>query len=100
MNIHFEKSGGFAFVPGLAKGVTIDTQTLAPQSGQRLTDLVQRANFFALPSSLPLPSGAADHHTYTLTVQDGSRQHTVILTDPISIADLSQLVDELQRLVP
>jgi hypothetical protein len=100
MEISFEKSGGFAYFPGLAQSVTVDTQKLAAPTAQRLMDLVQRAAFFSLPSSLPAPAGSADHYSYTLTVHDGLRQHTVTLTDPITDANLSQLIDELQRIVP
>jgi len=100
MKISLEKSGGFAYMPGLDKPIAVDTQTLDAPVARRLTDLVQRADFFSLPPGTSLPSGAADYHSYKLTVQDGTREHTVTLTDPLSNADLSQLIDELQRMAP
>lgn len=100
MKLFLEKSGGFAYIPGLDKPIAVDTQALDPKVAQRLMNLVQRVNFFSLSSSTILPSGAADYFSYKLNIQDGAREHTVTLTDPISNADLSQLIDELQRTAP
>lgn len=99
MKIVFETSGGFAFTPALGKPVTIDTSQIDPTAARELESLIREARFFDLPAQAPPPpSGAADYFTYTLTVEDGSRQHTIEFTDPISDPTIGRLVLVLQEL--
>ena len=96
MTITFEMSGGFAHLPALSRPVTIDTAQLEPQFRTELESLVRQSRFFDQPT-YPIPAkGAADYRTYTITVQDGSRVHTIQLTDPITDINLEQLVSRLR----
>jgi hypothetical protein len=98
MKISLSKSGGFASFPGLSRPVVTDTAQLDPRLSQQLEALVQDAGFFDRPASVDTTArGAADYFTYTLTVEDGSRVHTVRLTEPITDASLKRLVDSLQK---
>lgn len=97
MKITIEINGGFAPLPALSRPITIDTTTLNPQLVQQLESLVRDAAFFDRPAFINTTAkGAADYRTYTITVQDGPRVHTVSLTDPISDPSLEQLVSHLQ----
>ena len=99
MKITFEMSGGFAPIPSLSRPVIIDTVQMDPQAAQQLKFFVQEALFFDQPEqSTPPAKGAADLRTYTLTVEDGARVHTVQLTDPIKDAALERFVSHLQTL--
>jgi hypothetical protein len=97
MKITFIMSGGFAYLPALSKPVMTDTTKLEPQMAKELESLVWESHFFDLPAlpNIP-PKGAADHQTYTITVEDGSNTHTVQVTDPITDANLGRLVARFQ----
>ncbi len=97
MRIQFTVDGGFAAFPGLSQPVTIDTTTLPSGEAATLEGLVTKARFFEQPEHASVaPPGAADYRQYTITVEDGSRRHTVQLDEPISDPDLAELVAQLQ----
>jgi hypothetical protein len=58
---------------------------------------VASTQFFGLPARVDTTSpGAADYITYTITIEDDDREHTVILTDPVSDERLVRLIDHLR----
>ena len=97
MRITFKTAGGIAYFPGLAAARTVDASTLPPARQQEIRDLLDAVRFFDLPSRLPARRGAADYQTYTITVADGDRQHTVEVSDPVP-PDLQPLVDLVRNL--
>jgi len=99
MKINLEMSGGFAYIPALSGPFIIDTAQIDPVAANQLKSLVQRSHFFEQPAQAGImPKGAADYRTYTITVTDGSRVHTIQLTDPITDTNLQQLVSQLQTM--
>jgi len=99
MKINFEMTGGFAPVPALHKPVILDTGKIAPEIANELTSLVRKSDFFHQPLQTGnIAKGAADYRTYTITVDEDSLVHTIQLTDPITDANLRQLVTLLQSL--
>ena len=97
MRIEFKTEGGVAHFPGLSRPVVIDSESLSAEEGAELTRLVGAARFFERPSTVgTLLPGAADYRQYTITVEDGGRQHTVKLTDPVEDPALQQLLHFLQ----
>ncbi|UOQ69641.1 protealysin inhibitor emfourin [Hymenobacter volaticus] len=99
MKIDFKMEGGFAFLPALNKPVTIDTTQLAPHVAKQLEFLVRESRFFNQPAQTRTAAkGAADYQTYTLTIEDGPRAHTIQLTDPIADANLQGLVAHLRTM--
>jgi hypothetical protein len=95
--INFESDGGFAHFPGLSRPVRIDTAELAPEQAEHLNGLVERARFFEQPSEVGAPpSGAADLRSYTITVRDGDRTHTVRTSDALEDPALRDLVEHLR----
>jgi emfourin len=95
--INFESGGGFAHFPGLSRPVRIDTQELAAEQADQLKGLVERARFFEQPAELGSPPpGAADLRSYTITVQDGDRTHTVKTSDALEDPALRDLVEYLR----
>src|SRR4051812_2165480 len=99
MKITFEMQGGFAHIPGLSGPVIVDTAQLDPQIATQLEASVHESRFFDQPASITLQAkGAADHRTYTITIEDGTRIHTVQLTDPIPDANLERFVSHLQNI--
>lgn len=98
MKIELEVDGGIAYTPGLAAPVAIDTATLAPELARMLEELVEQADFFSAPATLgSLSRGAADHQTYTITIRDERRSHTVKIVDLAARPEVGALVRALQR---
>jgi hypothetical protein len=99
MKLTFKMSGGFAYIPALSRPVIIDTAQIDPQVANQIESLVQESRFFDQPAIINnAPKGSADYRTYTITVEEGSRAHTVELTDPITDTNLERLVSFLEGL--
>ena len=97
MRITFQSDGGIAFVPKLNQPVVIDTARLPAEQRTKLEGLLQSARFYALPPSIGQKRrGAADVREYTLRVEDGTRDHTVRVTEPFEHPELEQLITELR----
>jgi hypothetical protein len=90
--------GGLAYLPGLAAPLIVDTAALPAEERQALERLVVDASVFDQPSSPKVATRGADQRTYTLTVDDGSRKHTVRLSDPVGDPALATLLQKLQGL--
>jgi hypothetical protein len=97
MKINFKTSGGFAHLPAFSKPFVVDTEKVDPQIARQLESFVQESRFFEQPAQANTTrKGAADYQTYTITIEDNTRSHTVQLTDPINDANLHQLVAQLR----
>jgi hypothetical protein len=97
MRIQFKTEGGFAYIPGLNKPVTIDLDELPEQEADELQQLLQTARFFELPQRLGMPSPkAADMQQYKITVERQEGSHTVQLSDMSDDPHLRKLVDVLK----
>ena len=96
MRINFERSGGFA---GMRITTTVDTQSLPADQASELNQLVASSGFFNLPATIP-STGGADQYTYTVTISDQGRQHTVVVKDgsiPPALQPLLQRLTGLAR---
>ena len=97
MRIEFKTEGGIAHFPGLSRPVVIDSEALAQQDAGELKRLVEAARLFERPIVAGAPrQGAADYRQYTISVEEGGRQHTVQLVDPVEDPSLQQLLRFLQ----
>jgi len=97
VHITLKTTGGIAHFPGLAAPRTVDVSTLPSDRQQEIQKLLDAAQFFALPRRAPARRGAADYQTYTISVADGARQHTIEVSDPVP-PDLARLLDVLREL--
>jgi hypothetical protein len=88
MKISARACGGFA---GLAEAYDLDTTSHPGGSG--FEDLLQRLDFFAASPSCPL---GADLPRWEITVEDGTRCHTVFLREDGSGSDWQALLDRLR----
>lgn len=99
MKITLIRSGGLAYIPALNKPISIDTALIDSKIANELEILIQKARFYNLPERINIPKkGAADHRMYTITVQDGSRTHTIQFTDPIIDPALNGIISRLEAL--
>lgn len=96
MKIDFRAEGGLAAFPGLAAPLTIQCDALPAPENERMRSLVQRADFFALPSR-DARAAMPDARAYTIAVDDGERCKTVTVREPIADPALRDLVDALRE---
>lgn len=97
MRVQLRTEGGVAHFPGLSRPVLIDSTALSSDDAEELQRLVTAARFFEQPARAGTPPrGAADYRRYTITIDDGARQHTVQLTDPVSDQALRELLRFLE----
>jgi len=74
MQIHFERSGGFA---GLRLAHDIDSAILPADQEAHLKDLVEQSRFFELPAVLRAERPGADRFQYKLRLKGDSQEHTI-----------------------
>ena len=91
--ILFERTGGFM---GRKVSVTINLDDLPDDQASLLNDLMNEADFFALPADLTRPA-MPDAFTYNITISSEERQHSVRVSDSGVPDDLRPLLDELSR---
>ena len=98
MRVELQVDGGVAYFPGLSRPVVVNSDDLPKEQAGQLQQLLDDARFFEQPAaSRSVPKGAADMRRYTITAQDGRRNQTVRLVEPIEDSHLQALVDFLQR---
>jgi hypothetical protein len=95
MKIRYQQSGGFS---GIRKTSIVDTQALPAREAKKVQDLVESAGFFDLPKKFPRPKSGADYFTYSLTVEDGDRSHSVEVSEPSAPESLRPLIRYLASL--
>jgi hypothetical protein len=98
MRVVFQVTGGIAALPGLAAPRMIDVDALEPEKRATVERLVHAAHFFDLPPRLPAPQGSADCQSYEIAIEDGQRQHTVVVSDPVTQPAVQALVAQLRKL--
>ena len=81
MRLTFEREGGLAALPGLARPITIDTSALSSEEAAHWDRLVSDADAWSLPASAA--QAKADGRTYHLTLEDGARSAKLTLCDPL-----------------
>jgi hypothetical protein len=94
MIIHLVRSGGFG---GLRREIRIETGSLAREEREPIEGLVRDSGFFTLPEKYPRPERGADYFTYSITVEDGERIHTVEVSQPSLPESLRPLLRELSK---
>jgi hypothetical protein len=97
VRVQFKTEGGIAYLPGLSRPVTIDSDQLSPEEAAELKQLIEATDFFDLPANVgPSPRGAADYRQHTVTIEQGGRQHTVQLNDLVQDTHLQRLLTFLR----
>lgn len=95
MQIRYQQSGGFS---GMRKTSVVDTQRLPAREAKKVQDLVELAGFFDLPEKFSRPKSGADYFTYSITVEDGDRSHSVEVSEPSAPESLRPLIRYLALL--
>lgn len=95
MRIEFERSGGLM---GRTVACSVDTETLPADEARELRELVERADFFALPESPPGADARSDQFVYSVRIEWEGRGHTVVTSDDAAPSALVPLLDRLSRI--
>ena len=98
MRVRFQVSGGIAAFPGLDAARRVDLEDLPHGERESLEQLIRDADFFELPGRLEPSRGAADYQLYEISIEDGDRRHTVIVSDPVPTRTLQALIARLREL--
>ncbi|MBZ4417360.1 protealysin inhibitor emfourin [Myxococcus sp. RHSTA-1-4] len=100
MRIELKREGGLAFFPGLSRPRGVDLGELPPDTAEAISRGVQEARFFEQPSTPgPASQRGADRTSYTVTIDDGGRRHSVQLVEPVEDPRLRALLELLKRAV-
>ncbi len=96
MRAQLQTSGGL-FLRRPDPPITIEVDALEEADRREFARLVGEARFFELPANVPAHRGA-HAQTYWITIEDGDRQHTVSVSDPVTGPALQKLIDKLVQL--
>ena len=99
MRVQLEtESTGLAYLPGLARPVTLDAEQMPAEEAAELERLVGAARFFELPPDAgPATSRARDVRRYALTVEASGQRHTVRMSDLSEDPNLRALVEYVRK---
>ncbi len=93
MRMQVKTEGGIAGpIPGLSKPIVLDSDTLLHQEAEEMRQLVTAARFFELPAQQPQPQRGADYRTYTISIENGERHHSVQFTELVTDPHLRNLL--------
>jgi hypothetical protein len=95
MRISYQRTGGFA---GMVLNFDIQTESLSPEEGQSLLELVDAAGFFDLPSKIVSGEMGVDRFHYKLSISTEEQQHTVEVGDASAPDNLWPLLEKLRLL--
>jgi len=97
MQIHFERTGGFA---NFRFTGNFDLDSLPEADASQLKELLEQVNFRSLPEQLLDKPAIPDQFNYRITVTTPSWQHSVYTGEssvPDSLRPLLQKLSELTR---
>ena len=89
MRIDVVRTGGVA---GVRRASSIASGALPEQDARELTRLVEASGFFDLPGRIEQADSGNDRFRYAITIDDGSRSHTVEVDEAAVPAALSPLM--------
>ena len=108
MQIHFERSGGFANIRLTAEadtdarelifGAARVKRSLSPDEARNLEEMVKAADVFNLPAATARSTQGADRFQYVVMVEAGGKRHTVQISEAVAPAALRPLLDFLTKL--
>jgi nitrogen-specific signal transduction histidine kinase len=89
MRIEFERTGGVA---GMRLAASLASDTLPEPDARELTRLIEASRFFDLPDRIEEANSSGDRFGYAITIDEGSRSHTVQISEAAVPAALRPLI--------
>lgn len=97
MRIHFKReSTGPMYFPGLARPLTVDTDTLASPEARQVEELVRAAAFFDLPAAPPAQPPSYEPSRYAVTIEHDGHDHTALLDERTAAPPVQALLAYLE----
>jgi len=90
MKVSVVRGGG---VSGLVTVTTVDSQTLSPDDAKTLSRMVEEADAFGEPDVAATHDAGPDEFQVSVTLEDGTRHHTVTTAERDLPSRLRSLVD-------
>ncbi len=100
MRVELTIDGGFAYLPGLAKPMVVDTAHLSAAESAQLKRLCAAALAIAGHKAKPPPATLYDARRYHLTIDIDGVKRDIDATDPVNdpaLADLIGFVTTVSR---
>lgn len=98
MRFELKREGGLAFFPGLSKPRPVELRALPSEQAEAVERSVHEARFFERPPVMGAASpGGADRTRYLVTIEEGERRHSVLLTEPVEDPPLRSLLELLKK---
>jgi len=97
MRITLQIEGGIAHFPGLARPRVFDTAKLPVSTAAVLAELIDKAQFFTRPEP-PSQLRGADLRCYRIGVEEGDRERTLRICDPLA-PELSALISAVRQTI-
>ena len=92
MRITFTRSGGFA---GVRLRATVNEEELPAEAAAQFRQLVDGADCFRLPGKIAADNKQPDRFQYELLIEDGDRQHSVLVDEEVAPPALLPLLEWL-----
>jgi hypothetical protein len=93
MKIKLERSGGFA---GITSSNEMDTDKLPSSLQNTVKDLLDKKEL-SITKDLRRPKGAADYLNYTITIQDGKKDHVIECNEFNMDSTVKSLISFVQK---
>jgi hypothetical protein len=92
MRITFTRSGGFA---GVRLHAVVNEEELSAETAAQLRQLVDGADCFRLPGKIATDHKQPDRFQYELILEDGERQHSILVDEEAAPPTLLPLLEWL-----
>lgn len=92
MHIRLVRTGGLT---GLRRAADVDTETLEPSRAARMRRLVEVASLEGIVPASEKRARGPDRFRYTLTIEEGGREHTVEFVEEEVPESVHRLVEAL-----
>lgn len=93
MRVTVQRTGGFTAIP-LTK--TVDVAAMPPNKATQLRQMVEAADFFNLPSTIP-STPQPDRFVYQISVEQEGKRHSVTVGETAMPPNMKPLVDLIMK---
>ncbi|QSQ13997.1 protealysin inhibitor emfourin [Myxococcus landrumensis] len=97
VRLQLSQHGGLAAFPGLARPRSVELDALPAEEAKALEDSLRAARFLELPPVVGSATHGADRRSYTLTVEEEGRSHTVQVMEPVEDSHLRELLSRAKK---
>ena len=95
LKVVLRRWGGFTGPAG-AEEYSVNVDSLPPEEGQKLRELVDAAGFFTLPPKLMKPAPQSWDFQHAMQVEDEGRKHSVQFHSDAAPEALRRLAEEVE----